>query len=160
MMLYFYFLKYAVSRYKTLVWYPKWCAESDSEVRFRLTPIIYNVKVWFFFGHFRLPDVIETSTKPQFQPSSTPWKNVWVNILPGAAVIERPDLDQWKKLVIVNNTFLAIAYKRLTIKLGSSKITSQTLCWRHGLREKNFHSKMLKIKISWIVYYLRFSISH
>ena len=46
--------------------------------------------------------MIETPTKPQFQLSSMPWKNVWVNILYGAAVIERPDFDQWKKLVFVN----------------------------------------------------------
>ena len=36
-MWYFYFLKYAVFRRKTLVLYPKWCVQSDSEVRFRLT---------------------------------------------------------------------------------------------------------------------------
>ena len=38
-----------------------------------------------------------TPTKPQFQPSSMSWKNVWVNILFGAAMIDRPDLDQSKK---------------------------------------------------------------
>ena len=43
-----------------------------------------------FFGHFRLPEVIETSTKPQFQPLSLHSKKVWANILSGAAVIERP----------------------------------------------------------------------
>ena len=45
--------------------------------------------------------MIETPTKPQFQPSSMPWKNVRVNILSGAAVIERPDLDQWKKKLVI-----------------------------------------------------------
>ena len=60
------------------------------------------------FITFRLPEVIETRTKPQFQPSSMPWKNVWVNILSGAAVIERPDFDQWKKnssLYLPSNIF-------------------------------------------------------
>ena len=56
-------------------------------------PIIYNVKVSFFFGHFRLPEVIETPTKPQFQPLSMPSKKVWANISSGVAVIERPDFD-------------------------------------------------------------------
>ena len=50
-----------------------------------------------FFGHFRLPEMIETPTKPQFQPLSMPSKKVWANILSGAAVIERPDLHQSKK---------------------------------------------------------------
>ena len=59
--------------------------------------LFITLKYDFFVGHFRLPDVIETPTKSEFQPSSMPWKNVWVNILSGAAVIERPDLDQWKK---------------------------------------------------------------
>ena len=36
-----------------------------------------------FFGHFRLPEVIETPIKPQFQPSSMLWKNFWVDILSG-----------------------------------------------------------------------------
>ena len=44
-----------------------------------------------FFGHFRLPEVIETPTKPQFQPLSMPSKKVWTIILSGAAVMERPD---------------------------------------------------------------------
>ena len=47
-----------------------------------------------FLGHFRLPEVIKTPTKPQFQPFSLPSEKVWVNILSGAAVIERPDLSQ------------------------------------------------------------------
>ena len=55
------------------------------------------LKYDFFFGHFRLPEVMETPTKPQYQPSSMPWKNVWVDILSDAAVIERPDLSPWKK---------------------------------------------------------------
>ena len=29
------------------------------------------------FGHFRLPELIETPTKPQFEPSSMPSKNFW-----------------------------------------------------------------------------------
>ena len=53
-----------------------------------------------FFGHFRLPEVIETPTKPQFQPLSMPSKKVWANILSGAAVMERPDLSQPKKKVV------------------------------------------------------------
>ena len=44
-----------------------------------------------FFGHFRLPEVIETHTKPQFKPLSMSSQKVWANILTGAAVIERPD---------------------------------------------------------------------
>ena len=43
------------------------------------------------FFHFRLPEMIKTSTKPQFQPLSMPSKKVWANILSKAAVIERPD---------------------------------------------------------------------
>ena len=53
-----------------------------------------------FFGHFRLPEVIETSTKPQFQPLFMPSKKVWANILSGAAVMERPDLSPPKKKVV------------------------------------------------------------
>ena len=103
-MWYFCFLKYAVSRRKTLVLYLKWCVQSDSEARFRLTQqrmkkidIFFHslsfltLKYDFFFGHFRLPEVIETPTKPQFQPLSMSSKRVWANILSEAAVIERPD---------------------------------------------------------------------
>ena len=45
--------------------------------------------------------VIETSTKQQFKPSSMPSKKVWVNIFSGVAVIERPDFLNEKKLVVV-----------------------------------------------------------
>ena len=50
-----------------------------------------------FSGHFRLPEVIETPTKPQFQPLSRPSKRVWANILSAAAVIERLDWILEKK---------------------------------------------------------------
>ena len=50
-----------------------------------------------FFGHFWLPEVIETSTKPQFQPPSMPSKKVCVNTLSVAAVMERPDFLNGKK---------------------------------------------------------------
>ena len=50
-----------------------------------------------FFGHRRLSEVIETPTKPQFQPLSMPSKRVRANILSGAAVIERPDWILEKK---------------------------------------------------------------
>ena len=43
--------------------------------------------------------MIETPIKPQFPPSSMPLKIVWVNILSGAAVIERPDFTHWKKKI-------------------------------------------------------------
>ena len=56
-----------------------------------------TLKYDFFSGHFRLTEVIETPTKPQFQPLSMPSKRVWANILSGAAVIERPDLILEKK---------------------------------------------------------------
>ena len=52
-----------------------------------------------FLGHFWLSEVIETPTKPQFQPLSMPSKRVWANILSGAGVIERPDWILEKKLV-------------------------------------------------------------
>ena len=52
-----------------------------------------------FFGHSRLPEVIETSIKPQFQPSSTSW----VNILTEATVMERPGLSKWNKNSWVNS---------------------------------------------------------
>ena len=55
-----------------------------------------------FFGHFRLSKVIETPTKPQFQPLSMPSKRVWANILSGAAVMERPDWILEKKLVVID----------------------------------------------------------
>ena len=41
--------------------------------------------------------MIETHTKPQFQPLSIPSKKVRVNILSGAAVMERPDFIIEKK---------------------------------------------------------------
>ena len=44
-----------------------------------------------FFGHYRLPEVIETPTKPQCQPLSMPSKKVWANIL------QRPDFIIEKK---------------------------------------------------------------
>ena len=49
-------------------------------------------KLWLGrgFDHFRKP---QFQPEPQFQPSSMPSKNVWINILSGAAVIERPDLS-------------------------------------------------------------------
>ena len=50
-----------------------------------------------FFGHFRLPEVVGTPTKPQFQPLSMLSKKVWANILSGAAVMERPDRILQKK---------------------------------------------------------------
>ena len=46
--------------------------------------LLFNIKVWF-----RLLEVIEPPTKPQFQPLSMSSKNVWVNILSEAAVMER-----------------------------------------------------------------------
>ena len=48
MMWYFYFLKYAFSRQKTRVLYPKWCVKSDSEVRFRFHAT-KNDKIDIFF---------------------------------------------------------------------------------------------------------------
>ena len=66
---------------------------------FRALPVNFR-----FFGHFRLAKVIETPTKPQFQPFSLPPKTVWANILSGAAVIERPDWIIEKKLVNPNFT--------------------------------------------------------
>ena len=45
--------------------------------------------------------VIETPTKPQFQPFFMPSKKVWTSNLSGAAVMERPDLSPPKKVVIV-----------------------------------------------------------
>ena len=41
--------------------------------------------------------MIETSTKPQFQPPSMPSKKVCVNTLSVAAVMERPDFLNGKK---------------------------------------------------------------
>ena len=65
---------------------------------------IERLKLW-------LPEVIETPTKPQFQPSSLPWKNVWVNILSGAAVMERPDLPQRKKTRQWGNGYWYYGYR-------------------------------------------------
>ena len=45
-------------------------------------------------GHFRLLEMIETPTAPQFQPLSMSSNKVWVDILSGAAVIERPDFSE------------------------------------------------------------------
>ena len=52
---------------------------------------------YVFFGHFRLPEMIKTPTKPQFQSLSMPSKKVWANILSEAAVMERPDFIIEKK---------------------------------------------------------------
>ena len=54
-----------------------------------------------FFGHFRLPEVIKTPTKPQFQPFSMPSKKVWANISSRVTVIERLNFDHWKKKLVI-----------------------------------------------------------
>ena len=59
--------------------------------------LFVTLKYKFFFGHFRLPEVIETPIKPQFQPFPTTCKRVWVASLNRLAVRGRPDLDPRKK---------------------------------------------------------------
>ena len=67
--------------------------------------------------------MIETPTKPQFEPLSMPSKKFWANILSGAAVMERPDWIIEKKLVIVNsqgfsfNGLNRVALSRLELRL-------------------------------------------
>ena len=82
-------------------------SKKEKKWNFLSSPIILNVKVWFFFEHFRLPEVIKTPTKPSFQPLSMPSKKVWANILYGAAVIECPDFIIEKKLVNKNDNIVS-----------------------------------------------------
>ena len=59
-----------------------------------------------FFGHFRLPEVIETPAKPQFQPLFMSSKRVWANILSGAAMIERLDWILEKKTRLYHSRWI------------------------------------------------------
>ena len=72
-------------------------------------------------GHFRLLEMIETPTAPQFQPLSMSSNKVWVDILSGAAVIERPDLAQRKKTRQFTKGFFAELLVEILLVLISHK---------------------------------------
>ena len=79
--------------------------------------LFLTLKYKIFLGYFRLLEVIETPTKPQFQPSSMPWNKVWVNILSWAAVMERPDF--------LNET--KTRYYEFSKKITCTKIVSREI---------------------------------
>ena len=83
----------------------------------------FSVNFWFF-GHFRLPEVIETPTKPQFQPFPSTCKRVWVSSLNCLAVRGRPDSDYRKSKVVKVKFFGLISYSRHKIEIQISVITT------------------------------------
>ena len=141
MMRYFYFLKYAVSRRKIFVLYPKWCVQSDSEIRFWLTQPKMK-KNWHFFhfllfltlkyDFFRTLSVTGSDREP-YQGTISIFvyalKNIWVNILSGAAWL----LKSWYLISNINFRLNQNGknYKKLRKISMTLQMTFWTRLWAH-----------------------------
>ena len=80
--------------------------EKWKNLHFLSHPMIFNVKVWFFFGHFWLPMTFETSSMQQPQPLARSSKRVWIDISnrPGEVRLTRLDPIKNSSLMIRNGS--------------------------------------------------------